>query len=137
MITAASDLPDYVVRINEDNVQLNGGRDAVVVKLTVSVSLRHMTSPSESRSRKSKSLGMTSFLAVTSDNCFIDFRRIPCVPFLYHPWYSLTVTNRTKSLADEKSYTLSVPLEKPSQTVIVHVHPVCVLRSRRWTHADN
>lgn len=79
MIAAAKQLPDYVVRVAEDDVTTSGGRGPVEVTISITVSLSQQNS-SESGARKPKGFGMTSFLVITSDGQFVDFRRTPLVP---------------------------------------------------------
>ncbi|KAF8315130.1 P-loop containing nucleoside triphosphate hydrolase protein, partial [Clavulina sp. PMI_390] len=105
IVSAAVALPEYMLKISEDDVRSNAGRDPVKIHLSIDISLRSEPQLKRPNGKKQKGLGMTSFLTVTSENSFIDFRRIP-----------------TKNLMQAKKYDIVATLDKPSQTVVVHVH---------------
>ena len=73
---------------------------------------------------KGRMYEMTSVLTVTSDNTFVDYRRIPYV-------YSQGVTFgqgliycRTRSLGDVKTFVVFAELTKPSQSVVAIIGSV-------------
>lgn len=69
------ELPDYMLRIDEEQVYTFSGKKPVEVDLRVECSVRQPMVES-TRKHKNRSFGMTSILTVTSENEFIDFRRI-------------------------------------------------------------
>jgi ATP-dependent DNA helicase HFM1/MER3 len=75
---------------------------------------------------KLRAYEMTSILTVTSDNTFVDYRRIPWVP---SRGLALTQTlmhslRRTHSLKDAKVFTVFAELTKPSQSVVTVISSV-------------
>jgi hypothetical protein len=75
-VTAAQQLPDYTVEVVEKNVISRRGREPVEITLSVSIALRSIDRE-ETTNKKSKGLGMTSCLVLTSDCHLVDFRRTP------------------------------------------------------------
>jgi len=75
-VTAAQQLPDYTVEVAEKNVLSSGGREPVEITLSVSIALRSMDRE-DATNKRSKGLGMTSCLVLTSDCHLVDFRRTP------------------------------------------------------------
>lgn len=73
---------------------------------------------------KGRTYEMTSVITVTSDNTFVDYRRIPYV----HPgdivWLCSDTLSRTRSLADTKTFTVFAELTKPSQSVVTIISSV-------------
>ncbi|PCH37704.1 nucleoside triphosphate hydrolase protein [Wolfiporia cocos MD-104 SS10] len=102
VLAALQQFPQYVLRITEEHVSTHKG---VEVDLSIECGLAVET---ESRSKpntvKNRFADMTTVLALTSDLDFVDFRRVP-----------------TKLLIEPKSFTLTIKLEKPSQSVVVYI----------------
>ncbi|KAJ3740516.1 hypothetical protein DFH05DRAFT_1509141 [Lentinula detonsa] len=77
----------------------------VDVELSVECGLVQEAGPSKPKKQKpSRFSHMTSVLTLTSDNQFVDFRRIP-----------------TKALKEAKTFEICATLEKPSQSVIISI----------------
>ncbi|KAJ3930521.1 MAG: DEAD-domain-containing protein [Lentinula lateritia] len=105
MLASAQEFPVYTLRVEEIRVHSDGGRTPVDIELSVECGLLQEVGPSKSKKQKpSRFSHMTSVLTLTSDNQFVDFRRIP-----------------TKALKEVKTFEICATLEKPSQTVIVSV----------------
>ncbi|KAJ4493398.1 hypothetical protein C8R41DRAFT_764528 [Lentinula lateritia] len=105
MLASAQEFPVYTLRVEEIRVHSDGGRTPVDIELSVECGLLQEVGPSKSKKQKpSRFSHMTSVLTLTSDNQFVDFRRIP-----------------TKALKEAKTFEICATLEKPSQTVIVSV----------------
>ncbi|KAF8823771.1 hypothetical protein HHX47_DHR9000111 [Lentinula edodes] len=105
MLASAQEFPVYTLRVEEIRVHSDGGRTPVDIELSVECGLLQEIGPSKSKKQKpSRFSHMTSVLTLTSDNQFVDFRRIP-----------------TKALKEAKTFEICATLEKPSQTVIVSV----------------
>lgn len=97
----------------------------MLVTITISLGLQNI--PDTTGTKRQKGLGMTSILVITSDDHFEDFRRLPYA-------HQLTLCSlcaaefvsvcRTKSLHSTRSFSLTIELSKPSQSVHVIVNPV-------------
>ncbi|KAJ3864985.1 hypothetical protein EV359DRAFT_39824 [Lentinula novae-zelandiae] len=112
MLASAQEFPVYTLRVEEIRVHSDGGRTPVDIELSVECGLLQEVGPSKSKKQKpSRFSHMTSVLTLTSDNQFVDFRRIP-----------------TKALKEVKTFEICATLEKPSQTVIVSVSSELELR---------
>ncbi|KIJ44322.1 hypothetical protein M422DRAFT_779411 [Sphaerobolus stellatus SS14] len=110
VIAAVRELPRFRLKITELSVSSSKGKGPVIIELEIQCGLlagpEQQSSSGTGKKRKSGSLGMTGVLTLTSDNDFVDFRRIP-----------------TKALKDLKSFSVTVTLQKPSQTVISRISP--------------
>ena len=74
---------------------------------------------------KGRTYEMTSVLTVTSDNTFVDYRRIPCVYLQgMTPRLRSDAPHRTRSLEDGKTFTVFAELTKPSQSVVTVISSV-------------
>ncbi|KAJ3852493.1 DEAD-domain-containing protein, partial [Lentinula lateritia] len=112
MLASAQEFPVYTLRVEEIRVHSDGGRTPVDIELSVECGLLQEVGPSKLRKQKpSRFSHMTSVLTLTSDNQFVDFRRIP-----------------TKALKEAKTFEVCATLEKPSQTVIVSMSSELELR---------
>ncbi|KAJ4475641.1 hypothetical protein J3R30DRAFT_3294677 [Lentinula aciculospora] len=113
MLAAAREFPVYTLKVKEMHVYSDGGRTPVDVELAVECGLLQETGPLKLKKQKLNRFShMTSVLTLTSDNQFVDFRRIP-----------------TKALKEAKTFEICATLEKPSQTVIVSVSSELELQS--------
>ncbi|KAK1236425.1 ATP-dependent DNA helicase MER3, partial [Marasmius sp. AFHP31] len=104
LLSAVREFPLYSLKVVEQELQSDGGKNPVKVMLGISCGLAEETPESNASKKKTKPryTNMTGVLTLTSDHQFIDFRRIA-----------------TKSLKEEKHFDLEVSLDKPSQSVIV------------------
>lgn len=73
---------------------------------------------------KGRMYEMTSVITVTSDNAFVDYRRIPYVHSGGSVWRGSDALRRTRSLKDVKTFTVSAELTKPSQSVVTIISSV-------------
>lgn len=73
---------------------------------------------------KGRMYEMTSVVTVTSDNTFVDYRRIPYVHSGGSIWLYSDTLNRTRSLMDTKTFTVFAELTKPSQSVVTIISSV-------------
>lgn len=78
-MAAARELPQFNLKITENSVTTSGGDNPVTIELEIECSLVDMPEVKSIKQKKLKSasLGMTGVLTLTSDNDFVDFRRIP------------------------------------------------------------
>lgn len=76
MLAAAREFPSYTLKITELKVHSDGGRTPVDVELSIECGLAEETGPTKAKKQKSRFTHMTSVLTLTSDNVFVDFRRI-------------------------------------------------------------
>ncbi|KDQ10599.1 hypothetical protein BOTBODRAFT_190414 [Botryobasidium botryosum FD-172 SS1] len=106
ILKAVQALPSYSISITEERVTSSGGRTPVRVTLNIQAGLDAALAAHKSKKQKGPSLGMTSILVLTSDLCFLDFRRIP-----------------TKALQAAKSFSITAELSKPSQAVHAYISP--------------
>ncbi|KAJ3786903.1 hypothetical protein GGU10DRAFT_386257 [Lentinula aff. detonsa] len=105
MLAAAREFPVYTLKLEEIRIHSDGGRTPVDVELSVECGLVQEAGPSKPKKQKpSRFSHMTSVLTLTSDNQFVDFRRIP-----------------TKALKEAKTFEICATLEKPSQSVIISI----------------
>ncbi|TDL24911.1 P-loop containing nucleoside triphosphate hydrolase protein [Rickenella mellea] len=104
LISHVQDFPQYKLSITQDDLTSDGGRNPVIAELTIQCSLLEQTGFKSGKKPRSRSLGMTNILTVTSEYEFIDFRRIA-----------------TKALKESKSYSVTAELTKPSQSVCVYI----------------
>ncbi|KAJ8087976.1 ATP-dependent DNA helicase MER3 [Marasmius tenuissimus] len=106
LLSAIREFPLYSLKVVEQEVQSDGGKNPVKVILGISCGLAEETPESNASKKKTKPryTNMTGVLTLTSDHQFVDFRRIA-----------------TKSLKEEKHFDLEVSLDKPSQSVIVYM----------------
>ncbi|KAF9265706.1 P-loop containing nucleoside triphosphate hydrolase protein, partial [Marasmius fiardii PR-910] len=107
LLAAVKEFPLYSLKVVEKELYSGGGKKPVEVILGISCGLLEAPGDASSKVKKTKPTrfaNMTVVLTLTSDNQFIDFRRIP-----------------TKALNDEKHFELEVSLDKPSLSVVVYV----------------
>lgn len=76
IITAAQQLPNYIIEVTEKRVLSGRSHDPVEITLAVSITLRS-ANQEDAASKRSKGSGMTSCLVLTSDSHLVDFRRTP------------------------------------------------------------
>jgi len=75
---------------------------------------------------KGRTYEMTSVITVTSDNAFVDYRRIPYV-HSQGVAFGVRISDtlrRTRSLKDVKTFTVFAELTKPSQSVVTIISSV-------------
>ena len=79
VIAAARELPQYSLKITEASILTCGGDKPVTIELKIECGLADISETTSTKNKKNKrpSLGMTAVLTLTSDNEFVDFRRIP------------------------------------------------------------
>ncbi|KZS90015.1 P-loop containing nucleoside triphosphate hydrolase protein [Sistotremastrum niveocremeum HHB9708] len=100
LLASANELPQYTVSVSEVSVATFGGTQPIAATLEVICGLeKQLVEPTKSKKNK-RSLGMTTVLTLTSDYKWIDYRRIP------------------------QSFSVVASLDKPSQSVVVHISPV-------------
>lgn len=90
VLASLKDFPQYHLEILEKVVYSYGGKGAVEVELSIECGLlEDHRSPSKPMKKKNKTFGgnVTAILTVNSDMDLIDFRRIPCVMFLFQAMY--------------------------------------------------
>ncbi|KAJ3970368.1 hypothetical protein EV361DRAFT_802192 [Lentinula raphanica] len=105
MLAAAREFPQYTLKIDEIRTHSDQGRTPVDVELSIECGLVQEAGPTKPKKQKiTRFSHMTSVLTLTSDNQFVDFRRIS-----------------TKALKEAKTFEICATLEKPSQSVIVCV----------------
>ncbi|KAF8517515.1 P-loop containing nucleoside triphosphate hydrolase protein, partial [Hysterangium stoloniferum] len=108
VLAAVRDLPQYSLKITEVSVISSKGKNPVCVE--IEIECRLLETPEFNTNtkgiRKNPSLGMTTVLTLTSDNEFVDFRRIP-----------------TRALREPKSFTVVASLNKPSQSIFTSISP--------------
>ncbi|KAJ1309146.1 hypothetical protein OPQ81_004819 [Rhizoctonia solani] len=103
IISSARTLPAYSVLVEELSSTANKVAKTVEVELLVTVSVK-CASLKDNHAPKGFDARVTSILTITSDNQFIDFRRIS-----------------TKRLLESVNFIITAPLTKPSQEVVVTV----------------
>ncbi|PCH39192.1 nucleoside triphosphate hydrolase protein, partial [Wolfiporia cocos MD-104 SS10] len=105
VLAALRQFPQYVLKITEKRVSTHKGKKAVEVDLSIECGLVLETeSRSKTKTVENRFTDMTTVLALTSDLGFVEFRRVP-----------------TKLLIEPKSFTLTIKLEKPIQSVVVYI----------------
>ncbi|KAI0636677.1 P-loop containing nucleoside triphosphate hydrolase protein [Trametes polyzona] len=103
LIASVNQLPQYSVQISE--IDVTPRKDGVEVELTIDCSLaQNVKTVKNKKSKKFRRWEMTMVLTLTSDNTFIDFRRIS-----------------TAALKESKSFEVTAKLTRPSQTIIVYM----------------
>ncbi|CDO73576.1 hypothetical protein BN946_scf185014.g46 [Trametes cinnabarina] len=99
---ARDQLPQYTIAISEEEVSVR--EDGVEVELLIECGLAQNTKVQKSKKpKKQRRWDMTMMLTLTSDNTFIDFRRISTV-----------------ALRESRTFSVTAKLTKPSQAVIVY-----------------
>ncbi|KZT02310.1 P-loop containing nucleoside triphosphate hydrolase protein [Laetiporus sulphureus 93-53] len=101
VLAAVQQFPQYTLKISEVAVSSHGGKKPVEVEILVDCGLLNATEI-KPKKVKTRVADMTAVLTLTSDLDFVDFRRIP-----------------TKVLKETKSFSVSVQLTKPSQSITV------------------
>jgi ATP-dependent DNA helicase HFM1/MER3 len=78
-VDAACELPEFSLKITESSIKTFGGDKPVTIELEIECAVVNIPETNSTKRKKHKqvSLGMTGILTLTSDNEFIDFRRIP------------------------------------------------------------
>ncbi|CAE6451269.1 unnamed protein product [Rhizoctonia solani] len=103
LISSARALPSYSVSVEELSSAANKAANTVNIELLVTVSAKY-ASTEDNRAPKGFDARVTSILTITSDNQFIDFRRI-----------------NTRRLLESVDFSITAPLTRPSQEVVVIV----------------
>ncbi|CAE6422876.1 unnamed protein product [Rhizoctonia solani] len=103
IVSSARTLPSYSISVEELSTTTNKTAKTVDVELLVSVSAK-CASIQDDRTLKGFDTRVTSILTITSDDQFIDFRRI-----------------NTRRLLESIDFSITAPLTKPSQEVVVIV----------------
>ncbi|KAI0333545.1 P-loop containing nucleoside triphosphate hydrolase protein [Cubamyces sp. BRFM 1775] len=103
LLATIHQLPQYTLSITESDISAEN--DGVEVTLSMECGLIRDTKGSKAKkTKKQKRWDMTLVLTLTSDNTFVDFRRIS-----------------TAALREPRTFGVSVKLTKPSQSVLVYV----------------
>ncbi|KAF5387525.1 hypothetical protein D9757_006602 [Collybiopsis confluens] len=102
MLAAAREFPVYLLDVKEKRIHSDGGKNPVRVDLTIQCGVTEETT--KFKKPKGRTSHMTSVLTLTSDNRFVDFRRIS-----------------TKSLKETKTFEITATLEKPSQSIVIYI----------------
>ncbi|KAI0748557.1 Sec63 Brl domain-containing protein [Daedaleopsis nitida] len=103
ILVAVKQLPQCTVDLSEINVTTR--EEGVDVELAIECSLlRDIKSQHSRKSKKHKRHDMTMVLTLTSDNNFVDFRRIS-----------------TSALKESRTFEITTRLTKPSQSIVVLV----------------
>ncbi|KAL1720053.1 hypothetical protein EV715DRAFT_262894 [Schizophyllum commune] len=99
------EMPQYSLNIKELQVHPGGGDRAAAVEVLIECGvIEPPQTGSSNKKTKLKGGTFTSVLTMTSDDDFVDFRRIP-----------------TKSIGSCKSFEVTAELTKPSQSVVVYI----------------
>jgi ATP-dependent DNA helicase HFM1/MER3 len=80
VLASVCELPQFSLKITEASVSSLRGSKHVTVELNIECGLvetPELSTTTKGKKQKSMSLGMTGVLTLTSDNEFVDFRRIP------------------------------------------------------------
>ncbi|KAL1744365.1 hypothetical protein HDZ31DRAFT_82770 [Schizophyllum fasciatum] len=105
ILAAVHDMPQYSLAIKEIEVHPGGGDRPATAEFLVECGVIDPTEVGNNgKKAKAKGGTFTSVLTVTSDDDFIDFRRIP-----------------TRSIGSCKSFEITADLMKPSQSVVVYI----------------
>lgn len=100
-------------------------RDGVDVELSIECGLtRDPKSAKSKKLKKQKRWDMTIVLTLTSDNDFVDFRRISYVPFVVLRRYVFLSACRTTALKENRTFEVAAKLTKPSQSITVYMTSV-------------
>ncbi|ETW86191.1 hypothetical protein HETIRDRAFT_235038, partial [Heterobasidion irregulare TC 32-1] len=103
ILALVADLPRYHVSVKEVSTNISG--DSVDIELMIECSLiLDAALAVKSKKNKKRNFDMTTVLTLTSEMDYVDFRRIP-----------------TKFLREAKKFTILAKLEKPSQSICVHI----------------
>ncbi|KAI0672919.1 P-loop containing nucleoside triphosphate hydrolase protein [Trametes maxima] len=104
LLATVNQLPQYTIAISE--VDVTSGKEGVEVELSVECAIfRDPKVPKPRKVKKQKRWDMTLVLTLTSDNTFIDFRRIS-----------------TAALSKEaRMFEVTAKLTKPSQSIIIYI----------------
>ncbi|KAI0807705.1 P-loop containing nucleoside triphosphate hydrolase protein [Fomes fomentarius] len=103
VLAAVNQLPQFTLDVIEDGVST--GKNGVEVELSIVCGLvREVKACGSKKNKKHKRHDMAMVLTLTSDNNFIDFRRIS-----------------TSALKDPKSFGVTATLTKPSQSINVYI----------------
>ncbi|KAG6851272.1 hypothetical protein H0H93_011708 [Arthromyces matolae] len=104
LLASAREMPQYSLAITELSIRSNKGLDPVEIELSIQCGLEHAheRQPLKSKKQKSYKGNMTVVLTISSDLEIFDYRRIS-----------------TKSLKESKTFTVTVELSRPSQSVTV------------------
>ncbi|KAG9103376.1 Sec63 [Ceratobasidium sp. 370] len=106
LVSAARSLPRYSISIVETSTAINHAKSALDVTLSIAISAK-LSQGKVNRFSKNFDTRSSSVLTVLSDNQYVDFRRIS-----------------TKVLLESATFSVTVSLTKPSQTIVVIVAPV-------------
>lgn len=75
ILASVNQLPQYAVQITE--IDITPQKDGVEVELSIDCSLlKDVKATKAKKNKKQKRWDMTMVLTLTSDNAFVDFRRI-------------------------------------------------------------
>jgi ATP-dependent DNA helicase HFM1/MER3 len=81
VLQAVKEIPQLELKVVDENVKTFGGEQSVKCTLTIECSAV-VESPKFKRKKQRMALGMTNVLTTTSDEGFVDFRRIAYVSLL-------------------------------------------------------
>lgn len=81
VLAAANEMPDFQVKVVDETVKTFGGKKDIECTLTIECSCTVQHSKQKRRKQKT-SLGPASVITLTSDDAYIDFRRIGSVGVL-------------------------------------------------------
>jgi ATP-dependent DNA helicase HFM1/MER3 len=82
IIACTEEFPEYSLKVTELEVRSNSGKDPVELDLSIECGLAtEMSKTIQRKKQRGLSSYMTAVLTHTSDLEFIDFRRIPYVPW--------------------------------------------------------
>ncbi|KAI0362446.1 P-loop containing nucleoside triphosphate hydrolase protein [Trametes cingulata] len=124
LLASVAQLPQYTVTISETDMSIR--RDGLEVGLSVDCGLvRDIKVAKGKKAKKQKRWDMTLLLTLTSDNAFVDFRRIS-----------------TAALKEPRTFEITAKLTKPSQTVVVYITSANVLEGLEdmpdfWAMSDD
>ncbi|KAH7343302.1 hypothetical protein B0J17DRAFT_764514 [Rhizoctonia solani] len=104
VISSARALPSYSVFVEELSSGANKASNTVEIELLVTVSAQCPLTKDNHGPTKGVDTRVTSILTITSDNQFVDFRRIG-----------------TRRLLESVNFSITAPLTKPSQEVVIIV----------------
>ncbi|KAI9069106.1 P-loop containing nucleoside triphosphate hydrolase protein [Trametes sanguinea] len=103
VLASVDQLPRYTVTISEEDMSVQ--KDGVEVELSIECGLaQNMKNQKAKKGKKQRRWDMTLVLTLTSDNTFVDFRRISTV-----------------ALKESRTFSVKASLTKPSQTIVVYV----------------
>ncbi|OSD08552.1 P-loop containing nucleoside triphosphate hydrolase protein [Trametes coccinea BRFM310] len=103
VLASVNQLPRYTVTISEEDMSVK--EDGIEVELSIECGLaQNLQTQKSKKGKKQRRWDMTLVLTLTSDNTFVDFRRISTV-----------------ALKESRTFSVSAKLTKPSQTIVVYV----------------